>query len=191
MIAQQASSAGEYVLRIKDLRVSFHTYLGEVKALDGIDLAIRKGEIIGLVGESGCGKSVTALSIAGLLPQNARVVSGEIWLTDKNLRKMGKDDMRRARLHDLAIVFQDPMTYLNPVMSIGSQITEILLEETRLYREDLLRSRLREIEASEEFSRELQEERKKLLSMEERKLSRKEAKRLAKPETIRGTQKRD
>jgi oligopeptide/dipeptide ABC transporter ATP-binding protein len=76
------------------------------------------------------------------------------------------------------------MTYLNPVMSIGSQITEILLEETRLYREDLLQSRLREIEASEEFSRELQEERKKLLSMEERKLSKKEAKRLAKLRAI-------
>jgi peptide/nickel transport system ATP-binding protein len=123
------ASAREAILRVKDLKVSFHTYAGEVKALDGVDLTVRKGEMLGLVGESGCGKSVTTLAIVGLLPANAEVVRGEVLLGGKDLLKSTKEEMRRARLTDLAIVFQDPMTYLNPVLTVGSQITEIMENE--------------------------------------------------------------
>ncbi len=89
-------------------------------------LTLRQGEILGLVGESGCGKSVTSLSIAGLLPPNAEIVTGDIELGEKELIKLGKEEMRRVRLSEVAVIFQDPSTYLNPVLTVGSQITEIL-----------------------------------------------------------------
>ena len=134
------------VLKVSDLKVSFHTYAGEVKALDGVELSVRKGEVLGLVGESGCGKSVTALSIAGLLPQNAEVLSGSILLDGKDVLEMSKRDLQTARLGEVAIVFQDPMTFLNPVLSIGSQITEIMNTRPELFTERLVRHRLGQIE---------------------------------------------
>jgi peptide/nickel transport system ATP-binding protein len=133
------------ILSIKNLNVIFHTYAGDVKALDGVDLSVRAGEILGLVGESGCGKSVTSLSIAGLLPQNAEIVSGEIVLDGKDLLKIGKNEMRLARLREIAMVFQDPMTYLNPVLAVGPQITEILTDEPKLFMRTLIENRLQEL----------------------------------------------
>src|SRR5207245_9407873 len=109
------------------------TYAGDVKALNGVELTVKRGEIPGLVGESGCGKSVTALSIVGLLPQNAEVVSGEILLEGRDLLRLTKEEMRLARLGEIAIVFQDPATYLNPVINIGAQITEILTSDRRRF----------------------------------------------------------
>ena len=106
-------------LEVKDLRVVFNTYAGVVKALDGINLTVYSGEVLGLVGESGCGKSVTALAIAGLLPENANVLGGQVILNGNDLLKRSKKEIRMARLTDIALVFQDPMTYLNPVMTIG------------------------------------------------------------------------
>jgi peptide/nickel transport system ATP-binding protein len=154
------------VLAVNNLRVTFHTYAGDVKALDGIDLSVRKGELLGLVGESGCGKSVTALSIVGLLPPNAEIVSGEALLEGTNLLGMGKNELRLARLRDIAIVFQDPMTYLNPVLSIGSQITEIIESQPNLFTPELIRNRIEEISAVEksngELAAELKAEREKL-----------------------------
>src|SRR5207245_1205029 len=97
----------EAVLEVKGLRVDFHTYAGEVKALNGVELTVEKGEILGLVGESGCGKSVTALAIAGLLPQNAEVVSGEILLVGRDLLRLTKEELRLAKrlaLSDLRMV---------------------------------------------------------------------------------------
>src|SRR5271157_3608252 len=131
----QKSESGtrQDVLTVRDLKVTFHTYAGDVKALDGVELSLRRKELLGLVGESGCGKSVTSLSIVGLLPPNAEVVSGEILLNGKNLLTMTKEEMRKARLKDVAIVFQDPLTYLNPVLTVGSQITEIIATDTEMF----------------------------------------------------------
>jgi ABC-type dipeptide/oligopeptide/nickel transport system ATPase component len=111
-------------LEVRNLRVVFHTYAGVVKAIDGVNLTVHSKELLGLVGESGSGKSVTALAIAGLLPENAEVLEGEVLLRGKDLLKQSKKELRMARLTDIALVFQDPMTYLNPVMTIGTQITE-------------------------------------------------------------------
>ena len=116
-----------------------------MKALDGVNLALRRHEILGLVGESGCGKSVTALAIAGLLPENASV-SGQILLDGKNLAKLNKEEMRRVRLRDIAQVFQDPMTYLNPVLQVGFQIIEALVSEKKIYEKQLVDQRLQEID---------------------------------------------
>jgi len=133
------------VLKIKNLRVSFHTYAGDVKALDGVELSVRKGELLGLVGESGCGKSVTTQAVAGLLPPNAEVLGGEVLLDGTELLVMDRDDMRHVRLKEIAIVFQDPMTYLNPVLTVGSQISEIMATEPKLFIAQLVRHRLDEI----------------------------------------------
>lgn len=134
------------VLTIDGLKVNFHTYAGEVKALDGVDLIVRKGEILGLVGESGCGKSVTALSVAGLLPDNAEVLEGRVVLDGQDLLKMSKSEKRMARLKDIAFVFQDPTTYLNPVLTVGSQLTEIPLSNPKAFQADIIQHRLQSIE---------------------------------------------
>ncbi|MDA4122610.1 MAG: ABC transporter ATP-binding protein [Thaumarchaeota archaeon] len=175
------------VLEIRDLKISFRTYLGEVKAVDGLNLSVSRGEIIGLVGESGCGKSVTALAIAGLLPRNADVLSGEILIDGKDLRKMSKADLRRTRLEDLAMVFQDPMTYLNPVLTVGSQITEIMLENPALNDSASITARLDEIskiEAERGKTEELGLERQILMSAGGGKLGKRDAKRLARLRTL-------
>lgn len=134
------------VLNVRKLGVEFHTYAGEVKALDGVELSIKKGELLGLVGESGCGKSVTALAIAGLLPQNAKVTSGNVVLDGKDVFALKREEMRLARLKDIAMIFQDPMTYLNPVFTIGSQMTEIVQTEPKLFISILATHRLRQLD---------------------------------------------
>jgi len=113
------------LLRVRNVALAFHTYAGEVKALDGVTFAIRKGEALGLVGESGCGKSVTALTIVRLLPENATVTGGEIVLAGRQLLSSTKDEMRKIRANQIAMVFQDPTTFLNPVLTIGEQLEEV------------------------------------------------------------------
>jgi peptide/nickel transport system ATP-binding protein len=137
------------VLRVSGLRVSFNTYAGSVKALDGVELSVRKGEVLGLVGESGCGKSVTALAIAGLLPPNGEVQGGSVLLDGKEVLGMSKEELRISRLEEVAMVFQDPMTFLNPVLSIGSQITEILSAKPEIFTERLVKHRLKQIEGGQ------------------------------------------
>ena len=132
---------------MKNLRLIFHTYAGNVKALDGIDLRVEKREILGLVGESGCGKSVTALSIAGLLPENAEVMEGEVLLEGRDLLKLSKNEIRKARMKDIAFVFQDPMTYLNPVLSIGSQLLETLTDDKKAHMQEFVSMKRKELEA--------------------------------------------
>jgi peptide/nickel transport system ATP-binding protein len=149
---QKSETQGSEILKVSNLRVSFNTYAGEVKALDGVELSVRKGEVLGLVGESGCGKSVTALAIAGLLPPNALVLDGSVLLDGKEVLGMSKKDLQTARLEDVAMVFQDPMTFLNPVLSIGSQITEILSARPELFIERLARHRLDQMERKEDGS---------------------------------------
>lgn len=115
------------ILVVKDLKLNFHTYRGEVKALNGVDLKLFPQEVLAVVGESGCGKSVTALAITNLLPENAYIVSGEILYRGENLLKKSKEEMRKFRMSECAMVFQDPATYLNPVLKMDVQIQETLL----------------------------------------------------------------
>jgi oligopeptide/dipeptide ABC transporter ATP-binding protein len=115
------------VLSIKDLVVEFTTEDGVVKAVDGITYDLFPGETLGIVGESGSGKSVSTMSLLGLIPQPpGRIVRGEAIFQGKDLLKMSKKDLRRIRGKDLAMVFQDPMTSLNPVLKIGFQIAEAI-----------------------------------------------------------------
>lgn len=171
------------VLEVRDLRVVFHTYAGDVKALDGVNITLNRREILGLVGESGCGKSVTSLAIAGLLPENASV-NGQIMLDGRNLVEFSKEEMRQVRLKDIAQVFQDPMTYLNPVFQVGAQITEALTSEREFYKHQMIEERLRDIEGHDKRGdrdvQQLEQERAKLEdSLRSGKLSRGEAKALA------------
>ncbi|RPI78939.1 MAG: ABC transporter ATP-binding protein, partial [Chloroflexi bacterium] len=118
----------EPLLKIKDLKTRFYTDDGIVHAVNGVSYDMDAGEILGVVGESGCGKSVHALSLMRLIPTPpGKIESGEVWFSGQDLLKIGEDDMRRIRGKDIAMVFQDPMTSLNPVYTIGFQIVEALM----------------------------------------------------------------
>ena len=114
----------ENVLKVKHLSVSFDTYAGKVQAVRDISFDLKKGETLALVGESGCGKSVTCRSVMGLLAQNAMVEGGEILFDGKDLLKLKNRAMRAVRGGKIAMIFQDPMTSLDPTMKIGKQIAE-------------------------------------------------------------------
>lgn len=125
------------VLRIVNLRTQFHTEDGIVHAVDGIDLTVRQGKVLGLVGESGSGKSVTALSVMRLIPQPpGRIVSGQIWFKDTDLMTLKETEMQRIRGKQIAMIFQEPMTSLNPVFTVGNQISEMLRLHLNLSRKD-------------------------------------------------------
>lgn len=116
------------LISIKNLKTNFYTYAGVVKALDGVDLDIYKGETIGLVGETGCGKSVTALSIIRLIQwPPGRIDEGSIMFNGKDILKLSEREMRKIRGNDISIIFQEPMNSFNPVFSIGDQIMEVLM----------------------------------------------------------------
>ena len=115
----------ENILEIKDLHVSFDTYGGEVQAVRGVNLELKKGEALAIVGESGSGKSVTSKTIMGLLPKPAgRIKSGEILFEGKDISKYSEKQMQKVRGSEISMIFQDPMTSLNPTMNIGKQIME-------------------------------------------------------------------
>ncbi len=118
---------GEYLLEVQDLRTYFKTKAGRVKAVDGVSFNVRPGERVGLVGESGCGKSVTALSIMRLLPKPAgEYAGGSILFEDEDLLNLPESAMRKVRGGKISMVFQDPMTCLNPTMTVGKQVGEAL-----------------------------------------------------------------
>jgi oligopeptide/dipeptide ABC transporter ATP-binding protein len=130
-------STAEPLLEIRGLRTYFYTESGVAKAVDGVDLDIRKGEVLGLVGESGSGKSVTALSVLRLIPQPpGQIVSGEILYSGRDLLKLSWDEIRALRGNDISMVFQEPMTSLNPVFTVGMQVTEIILAHERVSRDE-------------------------------------------------------
>ena len=125
----------EALLKIEDLRISFDTYAGEVQAVRGVDLELRKGEVLAVVGESGCGKTVTAQAIMQLNPSPpARVVSGRILLEERDLVSMREREIRRVRGGEISMIFQDPMTSLNPTARIGRQIMEGILKHQKVSR---------------------------------------------------------
>ena len=116
------------LLRVKDLRTSFFTSDGEVRAVSGVSFDVADGETVGLVGESGCGKSVTALSIIRLLDKDTgRIVGGEILYRGSDAVRRGEAEMRRIRGNEISMIFQEPMTSLNPVYTIGDQIMEAVM----------------------------------------------------------------
>ena len=115
------------ILQIKDLRTFFDTRDGTVRAVNGVSLELYAGETLCIVGESGCGKSVTAMTILGLLPKPpARIESGEILFQGTDLLKLKEEEMRAIRGNDISMIFQEPMTSLNPVLTIGRQISEVI-----------------------------------------------------------------
>ena len=116
------------LLEVEGLGTWFYTRQGIVKAVDGVDFQVASGETLAIVGESGCGKSMTALSLMRLIPDPpGRIVSGSIRLGDRDLLKISEEEMRRVRGNEISMIFQEPMTSLNPVMTIGKQITEALI----------------------------------------------------------------
>ncbi|MFU8825961.1 MAG: ABC transporter ATP-binding protein [Brevefilum sp.] len=118
----------EPLIKIENLKTRFHTEDGIVNAVNGISYAMDPGEVLGVVGESGCGKSVHALSIMRLIQiPPGEIASGEIWFDDRDLLKLSEKAMREIRGQDIAMVFQDPMSSLNPVYTVGFQITEALM----------------------------------------------------------------
>lgn len=116
----------EKLLEIKDERLSFFTPAGEVKALNGVSFSMNEGEVLGIVGESGSGKSVTAYSIMGLTAYPGKLIGGTIYFNGHQIEKMSEKEMRKIRGNEVSIIFQDPMTSLNPVYTIGNQITEVI-----------------------------------------------------------------
>ena len=128
------------ILEVRDLKTHFFTLEGVVKAVDGVYYDVAEGETVALVGESGCGKSVSALSIMGLIPNPpGRIVSGEIRFKGRDLRQLDPEGMRRIRGKEIAMVFQEPMTSLNPVLTIGRQMTETVEAHLNMGKEEATR----------------------------------------------------
>ena len=125
------------LLEIRDLQTSFFTSDGEVRAVNGVTFSIEAGKTMGLVGESGCGKSVTALSVIQLLTKGTgRIVGGEILYEGQNIAAFSEERMRSIRGNDISMIFQEPMTSLNPVFSVGEQIAEAVRIHQKLNRRE-------------------------------------------------------
>ena len=121
------------LLSIKELKTFFNLPNGElVKAVDGISFEIKQGETLGLIGESGCGKSVTALSIIRLIPKYSGRINGEIYFNNRNLLKLPESEMQSVRGNEIGMIFQEPMTSLNPILNIGEQISVSLVKHLRM-----------------------------------------------------------
>ena len=135
MTSQNQASA----LALEDLRANFFTERGIVRAVDGVSLELREGETLGIVGESGSGKSATCLSILGLLPASGRIVGGKVLFEGRDLVTLPVAALREIRGKKIGMVFQDPMTSLNPFLTIGDQLTEPLLVHERISRSDARR----------------------------------------------------
>ncbi|TCZ75549.1 ABC transporter ATP-binding protein [Paenibacillus albiflavus] len=128
------------LLEVKDLKVSFHTYAGEVQAVRGVSFHLDKGEILAIVGESGCGKSVTAQTIMRLIPSPpGKIKSGSILFNESlDISKLSDKQMEKIRGKEMGMIFQDPMTSLNPTMQVGSQITEGLMKHQGLNKKEAM-----------------------------------------------------
>ncbi len=127
------------MLRVNDLKTYFFTEEGVVRAVDGVSLSIGEGETLGLVGETGCGKTVTALSIMRLIQEPGRIIAGEVLYNREDLLRKSEEEMRRIRGREIAMIFQDPLTSLNPVYTIGDQLIEVLRMHQKLDKREALR----------------------------------------------------
>src|SRR5665809_103768 len=124
------------LLSVRDLAVQFKTRKSTIRAVNGISFDLDAGETLGIVGESGCGKSVSALAMLGILPRAGRVTDGEVMFEDVDLLKLPDSQLRQIRGNEIAMIFQDPMTSLNPVLTVGRQITEGLRKHLDMNKED-------------------------------------------------------
>src|SRR5919106_1546440 len=129
-----------HLLKVNNLETHFPTRAGLVRAVDGVSFHLDRGELLGLVGESGCGKSITALSVMRLVAPPGKIVNGEILFDGKDLLKLSDAEMREMRGDDIAMIFQDPMTSLNPVFTVGEQIAEALRLHRKLPRKEARRA---------------------------------------------------
>src|SRR3990170_4756165 len=128
------------LLEVNDLRTHFFTREGVVRAVDDVSFSVEKGKTLGIVGESGCGKSVTALSIMGLIPKPpAKIVSGSVVFEDRDLTKLTEKQLENVRGRQIGMIFQDPMTCLNPTLTIGLQITETMLRHLDMTKQEARR----------------------------------------------------
>jgi oligopeptide transport system ATP-binding protein len=127
---------GQAVLRVEGLKTHFKTQDGSVKAVDGVGFHVDQGRTLGVVGESGCGKSVTSLSIMRLLPRNGRTVAGSVKLEDRELLTLPDDEMRTIRGNDISMIFQEPMTSLNPVYTCGEQVAEAYRQHRKVSQDE-------------------------------------------------------
>ncbi len=125
------SAVSQPIVDIKDLHLSFFTPAGEVKALNGVSLRIMEGEVLGVVGESGSGKSVSGYSLMGLVQSPGRITGGEVVFDGRRIDRMSEKEMRSIRGNEISIIFQDPLTSLNPVYTVGNQICEVILLHTQ------------------------------------------------------------
>lgn len=153
---EHAGNARAPILRVRDLATHFFTTSGVAKAVDGVSFEMSHGETLGIVGESGSGKSVMALSLMRLVPLPGRIVGGKVFLGERDLLSLSNGDMRAVRGRQISIVLQDPMTSLNPVWSIGTQLTETLGWHRRLRGKDALEAavaNLRKIRVSDPEAR--------------------------------------
>ena len=124
------SEENKYILEVKDLHTSFFTDAGEVKAVNGISFNLEPGKTLGIVGESGSGKSVTAYSIMQILAETGKITGGEVRFHGEDITKWNSKQMQKFRGEKCSIIFQDPMTSLNPVFTVGSQLIEAILLHT-------------------------------------------------------------
>ncbi len=122
----QAAGQSDKLLEIRDLRTSFYTHDGVVKAVDGVNFYVKRGEVLGLVGESGCGKSVTSFSVLRLVSQPGKIDGGEILFEGRNLLDLSTSEMTKIRGNRIAMIFQQPQSSLNPVFKVGDQLAEVL-----------------------------------------------------------------
>src|SRR6478609_10768246 len=130
--ARTPAAAGTVVLDVRDLQTQFFTDAGVVRAVDGVSFSVAAGETLGIVGESGSGKTVAALSLIRLLEDPARIVGGEVRFQGRDIVNMSQEELRNIRGDGIAMVFQDPMTSLNPVLKIARQLAETMLVHGRL-----------------------------------------------------------
>ena len=127
MVAHLDEKEAQPILQVKDLVTSFQTETGKIRAVDHVSFTVRRGKTLAIVGESGCGKSVTALSIMRLLPEaNSSIDDGSIYLASKDILQLKKSEMQKIRGNEISMVFQEPMTALNPVFTVGQQIIETI-----------------------------------------------------------------
>jgi oligopeptide/dipeptide ABC transporter ATP-binding protein len=147
---RDSKNSNQTILKVSGLKTYFYTSEGVIKAVDGVDFEVKKGEVLGLVGESGCGKSVTALSILRLVASPpGRIMDGKIEFKGTDLLTLRNDEMRKIRGRAISMIFQDPLTCLNPVLSIGYQISEVFEFHKKMNWSESLKESIRMLKSTE------------------------------------------